>query len=565
VISPDPSHGEGAPGPASFALADLFEGVSDALPTAEALVCGAGGRIISRLTFAELDERANRVGNGLAARGVVAGDRVGLHLRNHAEHVEAILGAFKLRAVPVNVNFRYTPEELAHLVADSEMAALLTEPDLADAAREGARLAGRPDLVIVERGDDLERMLADASSARPLVGERSDDDLYVLYTGGTTGSPKGVMWRQRDIYMASFGGRGAPSRGVPPVEEPLDVVSRARAGAPVMRRMPLCPLMHGAAAWVAWQSLLAGGAVVLDTDLHLDAAASLRLAEESEADLIMVVGDAVARPLADALAAARVADPAVLPLPALQLVASGGAILSPAVKADLRALLPHVTVLDSFGSSETGSQGRLAPAEGGGPPRLVSDAGTTVVDDVFRPVPADGETIGKLAQRGHVPIGYWGDPERTARTFPVVDGVRWAVSGDDAVIEPDGSIRVLGRGSASINTGGEKVFPEEVEGVLKGHPAVFDALVVGVPDDRFGQRVSAVVAVRDARAAPAVRELVDHARAHVAGYKVPRSWVLTDAVVRSASGKPDYRWARDVVLASEADAAAPARPDDQRS
>ena len=252
----------------------------------------------------------------------------------------------------------------------------------------------------------------------------------------------------------------------------------------------------GPPGWTAWQSLLGGGAVILDADLHLDPLAALHLTEDAEADLIMVVGDAVARPLADALAAARAADPDALGLPRLQLIASGGAVLSPTVKDQLRSLLPAVGVLDSFGSSETGSQGRLRAGDAGGPPRLVGDDGSTVLDEALRPVPADGRTVGKLAQRGHVPVGYWGDPERTARTFPVVDGVRWAVSGDDAVLEPDGSIRVLGRGSASINTGGEKVFPEEVEGVLKAHPAVFDALVVGVPDERFGQRVSAVVAVR---------------------------------------------------------------------
>ena len=226
------------------------------------------------------------------------------------------------------------------------------------------------------------------------------------------------------------------------------------------------------------------------------------------------------------------------------------------MKDQLRALLPEVGILDSFGSSETGSQGRLRPGPDGGPPRLVGDDATTTVLAVSpeggarTPVPADGTTVGKLSQRGHVPLGYWGDARRTAATFPVIDGVRWAVSGDDAVIEPDGSIRVLGRGSASINTGGEKVFPEEVEGVLKSHPAVFDALVVGVVDERFGQRVSAVVAVRPGSPEPSAEELAAHARQHLAGFKVPRSWLLTDHVARSASGKPDYRWAREAVLAS---------------
>jgi acyl-CoA synthetase (AMP-forming)/AMP-acid ligase II len=295
--------------------------------------------------------------------------------------------------------------------------------------------------------------------------------------------------------------------------------------------------------------------VVLDTDVHLDPLAALRLIEAAEVDLVMVVGDAVARPLADALAVARAADPDALWLPRLQLIASGGAVLSPAVRAQLGELLPDVGVLDSFGSSETGSQGRLRPVTDGGAPRLVGDDASTVLDtsspgSAPGPAPADGRTVGKLAQRGHVPLGYWGDAERSAATFPVVDGVRWAVSGDDAVIEPDGTIRVLGRGSASINTGGEKVFPEEVEGVLKGHPAVFDALVVGVPDERFGQRVSAVVALRPGGAEPSADELAVHARAHLAGFKVPRSWVLTDRVQRSASGKPDYRWARETVLAA---------------
>jgi acyl-CoA synthetase (AMP-forming)/AMP-acid ligase II len=484
---------------------------------------------------------------------------------------------FKLRAVPLNVNFRYTAEELAYLITDSGMAAVITDPDLASIARDAAALAGRPDLLIVERGLEYEDLLAGAATSRPAVGERTGDDLYLLYTGGTTGAPKGVMWRQHDIYMASFGGRGTPNRGIPPVEEPVEVVRRAVAGSPVMRRLPLCPLMHGAAGWTAWQSLLAGGAVVLDTDLHLDPGAVLRLTQDSDIDLVMVVGDAVARPLADALAAARAADPAALPLPSLQLIASGGAVLSPAVKALLRSLLPDVGILDSFGSSETGSQGRLRPGLEGGPPRLVGDGGSTVLDmsvgatsggvAALRPVPADGATVGKLAQQGHVPLGYWGDSERTAATFPVVDGVRWAVSGDDAVLEPDGSIRVLGRGSASINTGGEKVFPEEVEGVLKGHPAVFDALVVGVPDERFGQRVTAVVAVRSDVEPPPTDELADHAREHLAGYKVPRSWLLTDHVARSASGKPDYRWARDAVLAAtaEAESDADADADDHRS
>ncbi len=547
------------PVPPSFNIADLYEAVAAALPEADAVLAGSGGKIIHRLSFAELDGRADRVAHLLDRLGVGVGDRVGLHLRNHAEHIEVMLGAFKRRAVPVNLNFRYTAEELAHLLDDSGMVAVVTEPDLQDVVTTAEQLAVSPTRPVVVRGEEYESLLAAAPSGRLDVGARSGDDLYLLYTGGTTGAPKGVMWRHADIYMAGFGGRGTPSRGIHAARVPADVVGRAVAGAPVLRRFPLCPLMHGAAAWVAWQSLLGGGAVILDVDLHLDPGSALRLAEAARADLVMVVGDAVARPLADALRAAHADDPTSLPLESLQVVASGGAVLSPAVKAQLRALLPGVGVLDSFGSSETGGQGRLRPADGGGPPVLVTDPDSAVLDEAFRPVAAGRDTIGKLARRGNVPIGYWNDPERSARTFPVVDGVRWAVSGDDARVDADGTIQVLGRGSASINTGGEKVFPEEVEGVLKGHPAVFDALVVGVPDDRFGQRVTAVVAVRSDADPPRPEDLTIHARTHLAGFKVPREWVLTDQVARTASGKPDYRWARATVL----DAGCRARPSEE--
>ncbi len=536
------------PVPPSFNIADLYEAVAAALPAADAVVAGSGGSVVSRLSFAELDARADRVAHLLDDLGVGVGDRVGLHLRNHPEHLEVMLGAFKRRAVPVNVNFRYTAEELAHLLDDSAMVAVFTEPDLVDVVTTARQLAASPTLPVVVRGEEYESRLANGPGGRLDVGPRSGDDLYLLYTGGTTGAPKGVMWRHADIYMAGFGGRGTPSRGVPAAREPADVVARAVAGAPVLRRLPLCPLMHGAAAWVAWQSLLGGGAVILDVDLHLDPGAALRLAEVARADLVMVVGDAVARPLADALRAAREDDPTSLPLESLQVVASGGAVLSPAVKAQLRTLLPGVGVLDSFGSSETGGQGRLRTADGEGPPALVTDPDSAVLDETFTPVAAGSASIGKLARRGNVPIGYWNDPERSARTFPVLDGVRWAVSGDDARVDADGTIQVLGRGSASINTGGEKVFPEEVEGVLKGHPAVFDALVVGIPDERFGQRVTAVVALRPEAAPPGGEELAAHARTHLAGFKVPRQWVLTDRVARTASGKPDYRWARATVL-----------------
>lgn len=303
--------------------------------------------------------------------------------------------------------------------------------------------------------------------------------------------------------------------------------------------------------WVALQTLLNGGALVLATDRHFDAVDALDLLAGERVELTMLIGDATGRPIADALAA----TPDRWDLSALQVVASGGAVLSPSVKAALRERLPGTKVVDTFGASETGGQGRLRPSPDGGPPRLVTDGHTAVLDDDGRPIAPGSGDVGRLARSGHIPLGYWGDPERSAATFPVIDGVRWSVPGDLATVEVDGSITLFGRGSMCINTGGEKVFPEEVEAAIKHHPAVFDVLVVGVPDERFGQVVAAVVALRPGAPPGAGRpddELVAEARRHVAGYKVPRRWVYVDACERLPTGKPDYRWAAEVARTASA-------------
>jgi 3-oxocholest-4-en-26-oate---CoA ligase len=355
------------------------------------------------------------------------------------------------------------------------------------------------------------------------------------------------MWRHEDIYFASLGGRGTPSKGVPALTAPEQIGERARRGDPIMRRLPLCPLMHGGAMWVALQTLLNGGALIIATDRHFDATDALSLLASERVELTMVIGDATARPMADALAH----DPQAFDLGALQVIASGGAILSPAVKALLRECLPHTKVVDTFGASETGGQGRLAPARdvkaGGsaGPPRLLTDDDTVVFDDDLRPLAPGSGVVGRLARTGHIPFGYYKDPVKTAATFPVIDGVRWSVPGDLAMVEADGSITLLGRGAMCINTGGEKVFPEEVEGAIKSHPAAFDAMVVGVPDQRFGEKVVAVVSLRPGETA-GEDELVAHVRSHVSGYKVPRSWVFVDHCERLPTGKPDYQWAKEL-------------------
>jgi 3-oxocholest-4-en-26-oate---CoA ligase len=506
--------------PASFNLADLVEGIADAIGEREAVLCD--GR---RLTFAEFDERATRLAHVMAGHGVGPGDHVALHLYNGNEYLEAMVAAFKLRAVPINVNYRYVADELRYLFDDADIRLVVREPDL-------PRVLDGPEVV---RGDDYERQLASAPSERDFA-PRSADDLYILYTGGTTGPPKGVMWRQEDIFFAAFGG-GNP--GGKPVTRPSDVIERARQGH--HRCLPACPLMHGAAHWMAWQSLLAGGSAVLLRQPGFDPEAVLDAAAAEGVSFLVIVGDAFARPLADAL----LGQPGRWDLHQLTVILSGGAILSPSVKADLLRALPAAMVVDGFGASETGGQGQtvaVAGVEAGARPRFPAGKRNAVLGPDLRPV-RPGET-GRLARCGRIPLGYYKDPEKTAATFPEVDGVRWAVPGDLARLEPDGSITVFGRGSVSINTGGEKVHPEEVESALKAHASVFDAVVVGRPHDIFGETVVAVVSVRPGREAPDIEALREHCRARLAAYKCPRDIVFVDEVVRSPSGKPDYGWAR---------------------
>ncbi len=528
-----------------FNLADLFEAVVDAVPDREALVCG--GR---RLTFAAFDERANRLAHVLAAQGVGPGDRVALYLYNGTEYLEGMVAAFKLRAVPVNVNYRYVAEELRYLLDDSDARAVLFDQTFAPTlAAVRDQLPELTTFLSVADGSgadvgalgalDYETALAAADPGRDF-GPRSADDLYVLYTGGTTGMPKGVMWRHEDIFFGAFGGGGVGN----PISTPEEIADRARAGA--TRCLPACPFMHGTAHWMAFLTLYTGGAVVISPERSLVAEHVWELVAAEHVNFLVIVGDAMGRPLVEAL---DELGPDV-DVSGLALLLSGGAILSPSVKRALTERLPSTLVIDGFGSSEAGGQGQMIVAADGDlppQPRFRVDDETTVLTAALTPAPVG--VVGKLARRGHVPIGYYKDPAKSAQTFPVIDGVRWSVPGDDARLEPDGTITVLGRGSVSINTGGEKVYPEEVEGALKAHPDVFDAVVVGVPDDRWGERVVAVVEPRDGRA-PTLDELDTEIRRHVAGYKVPRQLVLVDHVERSPSGKPDYRWAKQVAEAA---------------
>jgi acyl-CoA synthetase (AMP-forming)/AMP-acid ligase II len=520
---------------ATFNLADLYELLADAFPDRPALASGA-----HHFTFAELDARANRAAHLMRRLGVGPGQHVGLHLYNGHEFVEIMLGALKLRAVPINLNYRYVAAELRGICTDADLVAIFTEPDLLPVVREAAD-AQR----VVTVGAEYERLLSDSSPARDFPA-RSGDDLYIIYTGGTTGKPKGVMWRHEDMFFAGLQG-GRP--GGDPVTTPQEVVDYAADPDVALNILPAAPFIHGAAQWGAWISLFTGGKVVLQPGRSFDADRVCALIAEERVTTITLVGDAMARPIVDALSAPG-ASYDVSPLLA---IASAGAILSPSVRERLQELCPDAMIINNFGATETGHQGSsYAGQETGadGRPSFSMPDDCLVVDDDLRPLAPGSGKIGRLARGGRVPLGYYKDPDKTAERFTTIDGVRYVLPGDMATVEEDGRITVYGRGSYCINTGGEKVFPEEVEEALKAHADVFDALVVGVEDARWMQRVVAVVEPRPGQR-PATEALQDHCRTLIAGYKVPRQVLLVDKVQRQPSGKPDYAWARALLAEHE--------------
>ncbi len=531
-----------------FNIADLFECVADTVPTREAAV--STGR---RVTYAALDERATRFAHMLAAAGVAAGAHVGCAMNNTVAHLEAMLGCYKLRAVPVNVNTRYVAHELAYLFDDADLVAVVYDTLTRDAVTDAAttqRLFDIDDPVVT-------RLVDDASPVRDFP-PRSPDDAYVLYTGGTTGMPKGVVWRQEDIFFAALGG-GNP--GGPPITEPAAIaksivdnpaqrlrpfLAAGDPGPPQFVSLALGPLMHASGQWSALGTLLGGGKVVLYDALHVDMTRVLGLVERERVGAMNLVGDASARPLLDALTA----NPGRWDTSSLILLGSGGSILSGDVKDGLMDALPSVAaIIEGIGSSESPAQAVALATRSGAPSASLTfsaKAETMVVDDDLRPVPNGSGIVGRLATRGRVPVGYYKDDARSRRTFVEIDGERWSLPGDMATIDADGTVHLLGRGSLCINTGGEKVYPEEVESVLKTHSAVRDAVVVGVPDERLGQRVAAVIACAPAAPVPDLDAIQVHCRNMLAGYKVPRVLHVVEEIVRSPAGKADYAWARAV-------------------
>jgi acyl-CoA synthetase (AMP-forming)/AMP-acid ligase II len=536
-----------------FNIALTHEAVSATVPDREVLVWRD-----RRFTYADLTDRSRRLASYLHGRGLgvrtersalqgheSGQDHLALYLHNGNEYVEGMLGAFKARVAPLNVNYRYVEDELRYLFLNAQAKAVVYHA--AFAPKLAAVLDALPQLEVLLQVDDgsghgllpgavdYEEALAASEPELPPV-EHSPDDLYILYTGGTTGMPKGVLWRQHDIFMSTMGGR---TPGVwDPVSSYDDVRARAAAGSSdAMLVIP--PFMHGAAQWATFIMMSTGAKVVIpDENTRMDPADVLRTLERERCAMLTVVGDAVARPLLEEI------EKGTYDLSSLVVIGNGSAPLTPTIKERLLELLPNIIVSDSVGSSETGAQGSHMSVKGSvstgtfnrGPGAVV------VSEDLTSVLDPGHDGIGWFAQEGWVPLGYLGDAEKTARTFPVIEGTRYAVPGDRARLLPDGVLELLGRDAVTINTGGEKVFAEEVESAIASHPAVQDVTVCGRPSERWGSEVVAVVQLTSPATA---EELEAHAAQAIARYKLPKAWVFVDQVVRSPSGKADYRWARE--------------------
>jgi acyl-CoA synthetase (AMP-forming)/AMP-acid ligase II len=519
-------------------IADLFEHAADAVPERLAIACGD-----AEISYRDLEARSNQVAHYFAATGVGVGDHVGIYGRNSIELIEAILACYKLRAIPVNVNYRWVDGELRYLFSEAELVGLVYDRQFSD--KVAALLPDYPGIkgvLAIDDGSgaalpagavDFAGALADQPAARDF-GERSADDIYMLYTGGTTGYPKGVLWRHEDVWRTLGGGIDFTTGEA--LKDEWEQIRRGTAGPAGLVRLTTAPLIHGSAQWGTLPALFGGDTVIFVP--QFDPHSVWRAVQRHRANLLMITGDAMARPLIEAFQQEE------YDVSSLLAISSNAALFSSTVKDQYLTLLPNVVITDAIGASETGFTGLgyvsagNRKAEG---PTVTLGPSTIVIDEHNQPVGAGG--IGRIARGGHIPLGYYKDPVKTAALFVEVGGARYAVPGDFARVEEDGTITLLGRGNTCVNTGGEKVYPEEVEGALKSFAGVFDALVIGVPDERLGQRVAAVVQPRHGQAID-LAELEAHLRTKIAGYKVPRSVWMVEQISRTPAGKADYRWAR---------------------
>ncbi len=547
-----------------FNLATVSEVVAGVVPDREAIIFGD-----RRITYGQLAERSRRLASYLHTQGVgchterselrpheSGQDHIALYLYNGNEYIEGLLGCAKARAVSFNVNYRYVAEELRYLLDDAATCGIIYHasfaPVVADllermSADERDRIA-----VLVQVADDsgepllagavdYEEALAGADPAGPPVTP-GPDDLYIVYTGGTTGMPKGVLWRQDDIFMNAMGGKEVGTWIEMQSYDQIAERARNNAG---FRLLALPPLMHGAAQWAAFMMLNSGSTLILPAGRTLDPAEIWKLVEAEAVQTIALVGDAMARPLIEEL---KRGD---YDVSSLFVLGNGGAVLSTSIKEEFIELLPDLLINDSLGSSEAGAQASTLSSKGGvAAAEFQPGPGATVVSEDLTEVLDPGhEGIGWSAQSGAVPLGYLGDAEKTARTFPTIDGVRYSVPGDRAIRRSNGVIELLGRDSQCINSGGEKIFVEEVEQAILSHPDVVDVLVAGRPSERWGNEVVAVVQLADG-IEPDEDALAAHAGRSVARYKLPKAWVFVERIERSPSGKADYRWAKQLAAGS---------------
>ena len=530
----------------------IFESVADAIPDSPALVQDE-----RRRTWREFDERAARLAAAFRALGVGPGSKVAFYLYNCNEYLETLFATFKLRAVPANVNYRYTADELAYLLENSDAEVVVFHGSLGDRvdAVRDSKLKVRAAVQV----DDGSPLVDGALRYEDLIEahepmeriERSGDDLVFLYTGGTTGMPKAVIWRHEDLFGAlaplaySFFGLDMP-------EDSTEAGSRAlkvHESGLVPVHLPASPLMHGTGQFSTLQALFLGGTIVTLESRHFDPHELWRVVQRERVTQIAIVGDAFAKPMLRALDEAD-ARGEPYDLSSLVLVISSGVMWSESVKRELIERHP-VIAYDSLGSSEgVGFANAITTTDSKGETAKFSvGPNTKVFTDDGREVKAGSGEVGYLAVGGNIPLGYFKDPKKTAETFREVDGRRYSIPGDYATVEEDGTITLLGRGSVSINSGGEKIFPEEVEEAVKQHPSVADAVVVGVPDERFGEAVAAVVALAPGRRADEgeISEAVE--RSGLARFKRPRHVVVVDTVPRGPNGKADYAWARETARA----------------
>lgn len=543
---------------ASFDLSTVYRTVAETIPDQKVWIWRD-----RRLTYAQMDARIDGVAHYLVEQGLgchterdqLAGhesgqDHIGLYVRNGNEYFEGMVAGYRARVAPFNVNYRYVEEELLYLLGDSKARALIYAGEFAPNVQS---ILGRlPDLTVLIQIDDgsgnellpgavdYESVTATTAPAGGMPTPRGDD-LYILYTGGTTGMPKGVLWRQHDIFMSAMGGRPFLAAGEE-LKSYQDLAEQARAQAGFRSLLLIPPLMHGAAQWGVFNTISTGGWIAIPDDVvKFDADAILQLAARERVIGIPVVGDAMARPLVDAI------EKGDYDLSGLLAMTNGGAPLSPTVRDRLLNALPHLMIMDAVGASESGAQMTTVVTKGADVQAATFTplADTTVVSADFTRVLEPGEGDGWLARREFVPLGYLGDAEKTARTFPTINGVRWSIPGDKARLLADGRIELLGRDSVTINSGGEKIFAEEVERAVASHPAVYDVVVTGRPSERWGNEVVAIVQFSENRSATD-EELAEACREHIADYKVPKAFIRSEKIVRSPAGKADYRWAKAV-------------------